>query len=162
MPRSKICCRHFSKCWKYSTLNREKSQFSLDVPSNGNVSNFKGPERYFSLNGGTSNGYIAHELFGIDELKPELFTAGTSTHRLLCVTDADKRTPFPIIYYKGERSEKTLKESLEDFHKMIDTYLNEDNMFYLVVGDAKTQLNQMAEFGYGSPIRLDINGNLVN
>lgn len=72
---------------------------------------------YVILNGGTSNGYIAHELFGITDLKPERFTAGTSTHRLLCVTDADKRTPFPIIYYKGKRSDKTLKESLEDFHK---------------------------------------------
>lgn len=72
---------------------------------------------YVVLNGGTSNGYIAHELFGINDLKPELFTAGTSTHRLLCVTDADKRSPFPIIYYKGKRSDKTLKESLEDFHK---------------------------------------------
>ncbi len=72
---------------------------------------------YVVLNGGTSNGYIAHELFGINDLKPELFTAGTSTHRLLCVTDADKRTPFPIIYHKGEPSDKTLKESLDDFHK---------------------------------------------
>ena len=72
---------------------------------------------YVILNGGTTNGYIAQELFGITDLKPELFTAGTSTHRLLCVTDADKRTPFPIIYYKGEPSDKTLKESLDDFHK---------------------------------------------
>ena len=72
---------------------------------------------YVVLNGGTSNGYIAHELFGINDLKPELFTAGTSTHRLLCVTDADKRTPFPIIYHKGEPSDKTLKESFDDFHK---------------------------------------------
>ena len=72
---------------------------------------------YVILNGGTSNGYIAHELFGINDLKPEMFTAGTSTHRLLCVTDADKRTPFPIIYYKGKLSDKTLKESLKDFHK---------------------------------------------
>ena len=72
---------------------------------------------YVILNGGTSNGYIAHELFGMNDLKPELFTAGTSTHRLLCVTDADKRTPFPIIYYKGEPSDKTLKESFDDFHR---------------------------------------------
>ncbi len=72
---------------------------------------------YVILNGGTSNGYIAHELFGMNDLKPELFTAGTSSHRLLCVTDADKRTPFPIIYHKGKPSDKTLKESFDDFHK---------------------------------------------
>ncbi|MCK4788786.1 MAG: hypothetical protein KAV87_33905, partial [Desulfobacteraceae bacterium] len=63
---------------------------------------------YIILNGGTTNGYIAQELIGMRELEPQKFTAGTNTHRLLCVTDADKRTPFPIILYKGERSSKTL------------------------------------------------------
>jgi len=72
---------------------------------------------YVILNGGTSNGYIAQELFGMRDLPPEKFTAGTNTHRLLCVTDADKRSPFPIIYYKGKPSTKTLKEALNDFHK---------------------------------------------
>ena len=72
---------------------------------------------YVILNGGTSNGYIAQELFGMNDLEPHKFTAGTNTHRLLCITDADKRSPFPIIYYKGEKSSKTLKEALEDFHK---------------------------------------------
>jgi hypothetical protein len=37
------------------------------------------------------------------------------------VTDADKRTPFPIILHKGERSAKTLPEALQDFH--IETVL---------------------------------------
>ena len=71
---------------------------------------------YIILNGGTTNGYIAQELFGMRDLEPQKFTAGTNTHRLLCATDADKRTPFPIILYKGERSSKTLPESLQDFH----------------------------------------------
>ena len=71
---------------------------------------------YVILNGGTTNGYVAQELFGEKQLEPEKFTAGTCTHRLLCVTDADKRTPFPIIFYKGERSDKTLPEALNDFH----------------------------------------------
>jgi len=76
---------------------------------------------YIILNGGTTNGYIAQELLGMRDLEPQKFTAGTNTHRLLCVTDADKRTPFPIILYKGERSSKTLPESLQDFH--IETVL---------------------------------------
>jgi len=76
---------------------------------------------YIILNGGTTNGYIAQELLGMADLEPQKFTAGTNTHRLLCVTDADKRTPFPIILYKGERSSKTLPEALEDFH--IETVL---------------------------------------
>lgn len=73
-------------------------------------------EAYIILNGGTTNGYIAQELLGMRDLEPQKFTAGTNTHRLLCVTDADKRTPFPIILYKGERSAKTLPEALQDFH----------------------------------------------
>ena len=71
---------------------------------------------YVILNGGTTNGYIAQELFGMNDMEPHKFTAGTNSHRLLCITDADKRTPFPIIYHKGEKSSKTLKEALEDFH----------------------------------------------
>lgn len=78
-------------------------------------------EAYIILNGGTTNGYIAQELLGMRDLEPQKFTAGTNTHRLLCVTDADKRTPFPIILYKGERSAKTLPEALQDFH--IETVL---------------------------------------
>jgi len=76
---------------------------------------------YIILNGGTTNGYIAQELIGMRDLEPQKFTAGTNTHRLLCVTDADKRTPFPIILYKEERSSKTLPEALQDFH--IETVL---------------------------------------
>ena len=71
---------------------------------------------YIILNGGTTNGYIAQELLGMKDLEPQKFAAGTNTHRLLCVTDADKRTPFPIILYKGGRSSKTLPEALQDFH----------------------------------------------
>jgi len=76
---------------------------------------------YIILNGGTTNGYIAQELLGMRDLEPQKFTAGTNSHRLLCVTDADKRTPFPIILYKGEKSSKTLPEALQDFH--IETVL---------------------------------------
>lgn len=76
---------------------------------------------YLILNGGTTNGFIAQELLGLGDLEPQKFTAGTNTHRLLCVTDPEKRTPFPIILYKGERSSKTLPQALEDFH--IETVL---------------------------------------
>ena len=78
-------------------------------------------EAYIVLNGGTTNGYIAQEMLGMRDLEPQKFTAGTNTHRLLCVTDADKRTPFPIILYKGEGSSKTIPDVLQDFH--IETVL---------------------------------------
>ena len=72
---------------------------------------------YVIINGGTTNAYVAQEICGRVDIPPEKFTAGTSSHRMLCVTDADKRTPFPIILYKGEPSEKSLPEALTDFHK---------------------------------------------
>lgn len=77
------------------------------------IANKKG---YVIVNGGTTNGYVAQEMLGSGEPVPEKFTAGTNSHRLLCVTDADKRSPLPIIFYKGERSDKTLPEALNDFH----------------------------------------------
>jgi hypothetical protein len=71
---------------------------------------------YVVINGGTTNGYVAQELMGMKDLQPEKFTAGTNTHRLLCVTDTNKRTPFPIILHKGEKCTKILSEVLQDFH----------------------------------------------
>ena len=76
---------------------------------------------YILLCGGATNGYIAQELLGKRDMEPQRFTAGTSTHRLLCVTDAANRIPFPIILYKGELSSKTLPQALQDFH--IETVL---------------------------------------
>ena len=56
---------------------------------------------YTILNGGTTNGYIAQELLGVRDLEPQKFTAGTNTHRLLCVTDADKRVIATVPPYHG-------------------------------------------------------------
>ena len=36
-----------------------------------------------------------------------------------------------------------------------------DEMIYLVVGDAATQLNGLKSLGFGDPILLDTDGNLV-
>ncbi len=41
---------------------------------------------YIILGGGTTNGYIAQEFLGKRDLEPQKFTAGTSTHRLLCLS----------------------------------------------------------------------------
>jgi hypothetical protein len=71
---------------------------------------------YIILNGGTTNGYVAQELLGERDLDPRKFTAGTSTHRLLCVTDPGSRLPIPVVLYKGKRCPKTPAEALKDFH----------------------------------------------
>jgi hypothetical protein len=72
---------------------------------------------YTIIGGGTTNAYVAQEILGVTDIRPETFTAGTNSHRLLCVTDTDKRTSFPIILFKGERSAKSIPEALADFHK---------------------------------------------
>jgi len=77
---------------------------------------------YIVINGGTTNGYIAQELAGAD-VKPEEFTAGTISDRMMCVTELPpkRQIPFPIILFKGQRADKTIPEVLKDFH--IETVL---------------------------------------
>lgn len=71
---------------------------------------------YVCVVGGTTNGFIAQELTGLD-IAPETFTAGTSTHGVVCVTPAERRDPhIPLILYRGEMVEKSLTEAFEDFH----------------------------------------------
>ncbi|MBI2941417.1 MAG: hypothetical protein HYY04_13370 [Chloroflexi bacterium] len=71
---------------------------------------------YVILCGGTSNAFVAQELLGQD-IDPGRFTAGTSTHGLLCVTRPADRIPFPIILHRGRVVEKTIREALDDFHR---------------------------------------------
>ena len=59
-----------------------------------------------------------------------------------------------------EKEQKELLEmSVEDFKKVINTYIIEDEMLYLVVGDKETQWEEVKKLG--KPVReLDIDGNL--
>lgn len=61
-----------------------------------------------------------------------------------------------------EEMEELKAMSTADFQKTIDTYLKEGEMFYLVVGDAATQLDRVAKLGYGKPTMLDIHGEPVS
>jgi hypothetical protein len=71
---------------------------------------------YTIICGGTTNGYVAQEILGVTDIPPQKYTAGTICSRVLCTTDMDKRSPFPIILFKGERVNKTIPEALNDFH----------------------------------------------
>jgi len=51
---------------------------------------------------------------------------------------------------------------LENIHNNIDKYFDEQSMIYLVVGDAKTQLSRMKDFGYGEPIMLNTDGEQIH
>ena len=63
---------------------------------------------YLLLAGGTTNAFIAQELLGRDGIEPGRCTVGISTDGLLCVTNPDSRKSFPNVFYKGEKSDKTL------------------------------------------------------
>jgi hypothetical protein len=75
-----------------------------------------GEKGYTIICGGTTNGYVAQEILGVTDIPPERYTAGTVSNRVLCTTDPDKRSPFPIILFKGQRTTKTIPEAFNDFH----------------------------------------------
>ena len=45
--------------------------------------------------------------------------------------------------------------TLEDVQKLADNYFRTDAMYYLVVGDAQTQLDRLTGLGFGEPILLN-------
>ena len=58
----------------------------------------------------------------------------------------------------SQREEAFLAMDVDTFKEAIETYLNESQMIYIVVGNAKTLLSQMTELGYGEPVMLDTYG----
>ncbi len=57
-------------------------------------------------------------------------------------------------YVKGR--EQTVKSMTVDQIKLLSNkYLNTDKMYWLVVGDAKTQLSRLKELGFGEPILIN-------
>ena len=71
---------------------------------------------YVVIVGGTTNGFIAQEIAGVD-VPPQNFTAGTCARGVLCVTHAAERdSNIPVVLYKGERVKKTIQEVFQDFH----------------------------------------------
>jgi zinc protease len=58
---------------------------------------------------------------------------------------------FPDDYIK--RDENTIRGMTLGEHKAItDKYIVPDKMFYVIVGDAATQMNQLEKIGYGKPL----------
>ena len=63
----------------------------------------------------------------------------------------------PFDYIKNE--EEIIRDMTVDSHNdLVKKYIRPDEMIYLVVGDAKTQLNGLKSLGYGNPALLDENG----
>jgi len=60
---------------------------------------------------------------------------------------------FPEDYIKEE--ENVIKNMTIEEHKAItDKYIVPDKMYYVVVGDAATQLKSLEKIGFGKPILI--------
>lgn len=71
------------------------------------------------------------------------------------------RYQYPLDYIK--QHELVLQNMSLGKHKSLARfYLHPDKMIYLVVGDAKTQMEKLNDLGFGQPILLDKEGNKVN
>ena len=62
--------------------------------------------------------------------------------------------------YVDKEQELLASMTLEDFKTVINKYINENNMVYLVVGDKATQLSEVKKLGK-PVIQLDIYGNKI-
>ena len=67
---------------------------------------------------------------------------------------------FDLPYDFIEKQQAELEAmSIDDVRNVYQKYAEEQKMIYVVVGDAKTQLERVKAFGYGDPIMLDRKGN---
>ena len=57
--------------------------------------------------------------------------------------------------YLRERQEVVNNMTVEQVRELAGTYTTPDNMIWLVVGDARTQLVRLKALGYGDPVRLN-------
>jgi zinc protease len=61
---------------------------------------------------------------------------------------------FPEDYIKKE--ETVMKDMTVAEHKLItDKYIIPDRMYYVVVGDAATQMKPLEKIGFGKPIPIE-------
>ena len=67
---------------------------------------------------------------------------------------------LPVNYIE-DQEEIVRNMSVESHNVLAKKYIRPDEMIYLVVGDAATQLDGMKSLGFGDPILLDANGNPV-
>ncbi|MFQ3248676.1 M16 family metallopeptidase [Glaciecola sp.] len=63
--------------------------------------------------------------------------------------------------YIEQEQNFVINAELIDVQSAIENFLDEQEMIYLVVGDAESQLKRMSQLGYGEPILLDIDGNRI-
>ncbi|WP_425391348.1 M16 family metallopeptidase [Ekhidna sp.] len=81
---------------------------------------------------------------------------GAKLNMLHEMTKFGKRPEFMEL-----EQEELTSMTLEDYKRLINQYMDESKMIYLVVGDGATQLEEVKKLGMGDPILLDIKGNIL-
>ncbi len=64
--------------------------------------------------------------------------------------------------FKEEEQKELTSMKLEDYKRIINTYMSEDDMIYIVVGDGATQLKEVKKLGFGDPVILNIKGDPIS
>ena len=67
---------------------------------------------------------------------------------------------LPFDYIKAEE-EQVRSMTIQSHNQLVKKYIRPDEMIYLVIGDAKTQMDGLKSLGYGDPILLNENGSRV-
>jgi zinc protease len=67
---------------------------------------------------------------------------------------------LPYDYIKNEE-EQIIRMTLDEHKMFAQKYIQPDKMIYLIVGDASTQFEPLKNLGFGDPILLDREGNII-
>ena len=67
---------------------------------------------------------------------------------------------LPFDYIKAEE-EQVRGMTIQSHNQLVKKYIRPDEMIYLVIGDAKTQMDGLKSLGYGDPVLLNENGSQV-
>ena len=67
---------------------------------------------------------------------------------------------LPHDYIKDQES--IIREmSLDEHKKLAQKYIKPDKMLYVVAGDKKTQMRNLGRLGFGRPVEVDKDGNVI-
>ncbi len=74
----------------------------------------------------------------------------------------DEIATYGLAFDYIQKEERiVLDMTLDEHRNLAQQYIQPDKMVYLVVGDAKTQMQGLTELGLGAPILLDREANVV-
>ena len=80
---------------------------------------------------------------------------------LIDMLDTMSEFDYPDTYIQNQQDILT-SMNLNDARSIAKSRFNANKMYFVIAGDAKTQLDRIQKLGYGKPIILDREGNKIN